>query len=59
MAVTKALAEKVVVDHRTDLIIYLYFMLFEICKLDLQSKILSRKIQVINAYKKQVGRGCI
>ena len=40
------------IDHRTDLLNYVYFMLLEICKQDTQFKRLGQKIQVVNLYDK-------
>ena len=42
-AIRKDLVDKIVVDHRTDLIDHPYFMLLEICELDLRSKRPGRK----------------
>ena len=47
-AMNQELVDKIVVDHRTNLINYPYFMLLEIRKLDLQLKRLRRKIRVVN-----------
>lgn len=41
--VKKNLKNKIMIDHKTNLIYYPYSMLFEICKLDLQSKKPKRK----------------
>ena len=46
----KNLVYKILVDHKIDLIDYLYFMLLEICKLDLRFKRPKRKTRVINIY---------
>ena len=50
-AVRKNLADKIVVDHRTDLINHPYFMLIKIQELDSLSKRPGRKTQVVNAYE--------
>lgn len=57
-AVKKDLIDKVMVDHRTDLIDHPYFMLLDVRKLDLQSKIPGRKTRVINVYDNWVRRKC-
>lgn len=57
-AVKKDLVEKVVVDHRTDFADHPYFMLLEVCELDLQSKRPGRRSRVVNVYNNWVGRGC-
>lgn len=49
-AVRKDLRNKIMVDHRIDLIHYSNFILLKICKLNLQSKKLKRKMQVVNIY---------
>lgn len=48
-AVEKDLGDKIMVDHRTDLIHHLYFLLLEIRELD-QSKKPGRKTQMVNVY---------
>ena len=58
MAVRKDLRDKIMVDHRTNLIHHPYFMLLEICELDLESKKHGKKIQVVNIYNNEVERGC-
>ena len=58
-AVRKDLGDKIIVDYRTNLIYHPYFMLLEICKLDLLSKKPGRKMQIVNIYDNQVERGCI
>lgn len=50
---------RIIIDHRTNLIYYLYFMLLKIYKLDPQSKKLRRKTQVVNIYNNQVERDYI
>ena len=50
--------DKIMVDHKTDLVNYLYFMLLEIKELDPRSKRPGRKTRVVNAYDNRVGRGC-
>lgn len=59
MAVRKELINKIVVDHRTNLVNHLYFMLLEIWELDLRSKRPKRKTQVVNIYDNWIGRDCI
>ncbi len=49
-AVKKDLVDKVVVDHRTDLIDYLYFMLLDVREIDSRSKRSGRKTRVINVH---------
>ena len=49
-AMKKELVDKIVVDHRTNLVNHPYFMLLEIRELDLQSKRPGRKTRVINVY---------
>lgn len=56
-AVRKDLGDKIMTDHRTDLIYHPYFMLLEIRELDSQSKKPRRKTQVVNVYNNRVGRG--
>ena len=53
------LANKIWLDHRTDLINHPYFMLLEIRKLDTRSKRPGRKTRVINMYENRVGSGRI
>lgn len=55
--VKKDLGDKIIVDHRTDLIHHPYFMLLEIRELDLQSKKPGKKTRVINVYDNRVERG--
>ena len=57
-AVRKDFVDKIVVDHRTDLLNHPYFMLLEIRELDPQSKRPGRKTRVVNVYDNRVGRGC-
>ena len=47
--VRKNLVDKIVIEHKTDLMNYLYFILLEIQDLDL-SKTLGRNIRVFNVY---------
>ena len=49
-AVRKNLVDKIVMDHKTNLINHLYFILLEIRKLDPRSKKRGRKIRVVNMY---------
>lgn len=48
-AVEKDLGDKIMVDHKTDLIYHLYFLLLKIRELD-QSKKPRRKTRVVNVY---------
>lgn len=57
-AVRKDLIDKIMIDHRTNLVNHLYFMLLEIWELDPRSKRPGRKTRVVNIYDNQVGRGC-
>lgn len=57
-AVQKELMDKIVVEHRNDLINHSYVMLLEIRELDPRSKKPGRKTWVINVYDNRVGRGC-
>ncbi len=57
-AVRKDLTDKIVVEHRTDLINHPYFMLLEIRELEQQSKTPGRKTRVVNIYDNRVGNGC-
>lgn len=57
-AVRKNLVDKIVIDHRTDLINHPYFMLLEIRELDPRSKIPGRKTQIVNIYDNRVGKDC-
>ena len=49
-AVKEDLGDKIVVDHRTDLINHPYFMLLEIRELDPRSKWPGRKTRVVHVY---------
>ena len=49
-AIRKDFVDKIMVDYRTDIIDYPYFMLLEICKLNIYSKRPERKTQGINIY---------
>lgn len=57
-AIRKDLKDKIIVNHKTDLVYHSYFMLFKIRKLDLHKKC-RKKSQVVNIYDNQVGRRCI
>ena len=57
-AVRKDLLDKIVIEHRTNLVNHPYFILLEIRDLDQQSRRPGRKTQVINIYDNQVGQGC-
>lgn len=50
---------KIVVNHKTVFINYLYFMLLEIQELDPQSKRLGGKTRIVNIYDNRIRRGCI
>lgn len=54
----RTLVDKIVVDHRTDLINHPYFMMLEIQELDPQSKRPGRKTRIFNVYDNRVGSGC-
>lgn len=58
MAIQKELTDKIVIEHRTDLINHPYVMLLEICELDPRSKKPGRKTRVVNIYDNRVGRSC-
>ncbi len=57
-AVKKDPVDKVVLDHKMNLIDHPYFILLEVCEIDSQSKSPRRKTWVINVYDNWVGRGC-
>lgn len=57
--VRKNLLDKIVIEHRTNLVNQLYFLLLKIWDLDQQSKWQKRKTQVFNAYDNQIGQSCI
>lgn len=50
----KNFVNKIIIDHKKDFIKYLYFILSEILKLDLQAWKLRKKISVINIYDNQI-----
>lgn len=54
--VRKELTDKIVVEHRTDLINHPYVMLLEIRELDPRSKKPARKTQIVNVYDHRVER---
>ncbi len=54
-AMRRDLVNKIVVEHRTDLVNDLYFILLEIWDLDLSKKP-GRKTRVLNVYDNQVGQ---
>ena len=56
--VRKDLLDKIVVEHRTDLVNHPYFVLLEIRDLDQQTKRPERKTRVLNVYNNRVGQGC-
>ena len=58
IAIKKDLVDKIVVDHRTDLISHPCFMLLEIRELDPRSNRPGRKTRIVNVYDNRVGRGC-
>ena len=58
-SVRKTRGNKIVVDHRTNLINHHYVILLEIQELDSQSKKNGRKTRIVNAYDNQIGRSCI
>lgn len=55
--IKKDFVNKIVVDYKTDIIDYPYFILLEICKLKIYSKRHERKIQGINIYNNWIKRG--
>lgn len=55
--VRRDLLDKIVVEHKTDLVNHSYFILFEIRELDWQLKRPGRKTRVINIYDNRVGQG--
>lgn len=57
-AMRKNLIDKIVIDHRTDLVNHPYFILLEIRELNPQSKRPGKKTQMVNIYNNQVGKGC-
>ena len=57
-AIRKDLTNKIMVEHRTDLVSHPYFVLLEIRELDQQSKRPGRKTRALNVYDNRVGRGC-
>lgn len=44
------------INHRTDLFNYPYFMLQKICELDPQSKRSEKNMRVVNVYNNGIGR---
>lgn len=58
-AVQKEFTNKIVVEHRTDLINHPYVMLLKIRELDPRFKKPAKKMQVINVYDNQIGKACI
>lgn len=50
IAIKKDLVDKIVVDHRTDLINHPYFILLEIRELDPRSNKPGRKTRIVNVY---------
>ncbi len=57
-AIQKELTDKIVIEHRTDLINHPYVILLEIRELDSRSKKPGRKTRGVNVYDNRVGRGC-
>ena len=57
-AMKKELIDKIVVDHRTNLVNHPYFILLEIWELDFWLKKPERKTRVVNLYDNWVGRDC-
>lgn len=49
--------KKIIIDHKTGIINYSYFILLKICKLDSQSKKLGRKRWVVHVHDNQMKRG--
>lgn len=58
IVVKKDLGNKIMVNHKTNLIYHSYFILLEIRKLDSQSKKSRRKTDVVNIYNNCVRGGC-
>lgn len=56
IVVRRDLEDMIIINHKTNLIYHLYFMLLEFCELDQQSKNSARKTTVVNVYDNQVGR---
>lgn len=57
IVVRKNLVDKILVDHKTDLVKHPYFILLEIYELDLRSKKLGKKTQIVNVYDNRIGTG--
>lgn len=56
-AIKKELINKIIVDNRTDLGDYLYFLILDIRDIDSQTKKLVRQTRVVNEYDNRVGQG--
>ncbi len=56
MVVRRDFVDKIVIEHTTDLVNHLYFMLLKIWDLDLSKK-LGRKTRVLHVYDNRVGQG--
>lgn len=59
IAIKKNLVNKIIIDHKIDLVNYLYFILLEIWELYPQSKSFERKTRVINKYDNWVRKSYI
>lgn len=57
-AVKKDLANKIIVENRTDLVDHPYFVALDIRDIDRQSNKPTRRTRVINIYDNRVGQGC-
>lgn len=53
-AIKKDVINKAVIDHRTDLVNYPYFMVFEMCEIDLHWKRQGRRTRIVNVYDNRV-----
>ena len=58
-AVKKNLINKIIVDHKTDLVNYPYSILLEIRELDPRSKRSGKKTRVDNVYNNWIRKDCI
>ncbi len=57
--IRRNLQNKIMVEHKTDLLNHPYFILPKIQELDWQSKRLEKKIQILNIYNNRVKQRCI
>ena len=56
-AVKKELANRIIVENRSDLVNHPYFLTLDIREMDSQSKRLARRTRVVNVYDNRVGQG--